>query len=105
MNQRFSDYLTNLIIKQGIGFIAILTIVLAFTLLLRWEHPLLEPGVIFILLGLGYCFDADQQRKTTVFKVSLVRSIFLIGMSTPPLLILMAIAPTIIIALLQDELV
>lgn len=219
--QQFTDYLANLIIKQGIGFIAISTIVLGFVLLLRWEHPLLELrfsrpesygdllltqqiltgqypetnylpvfpalaamlsllgsidamqvirflspilgliiilgvgylvcvltdnaysalasmfalgaylftwkqvvnpessawlmkiidslnsslvrqwtgnklelGVIFVLLGLGYCFNADQQqRKTTVFKINFVCSIILIGMSTPPLLILMAIAP------------
>ncbi len=218
LNQRSSDYLTNLIIKQGIGFIAILIIILAFTLLLRWEHPLLELrfsrpesygdllltrqilrqypetsylpvfpalaamlsllgsidamqvirflspilgliivlgvgylvrvltdnvssalasmfalgaylftwkvvnpessawltkmvdslnsslvrqwtgnelelGVIFVLLGLGYCFDASQQqRKTAVFKLNFVCSIILVGMSAPPLLILMAIA-------------
>jgi hypothetical protein len=40
--QQFSKYLTNLVIRQGMFFVVVLTIVLGFALLLRWEHPLLE---------------------------------------------------------------
>ena len=42
IKQRFTDYLENLVIRQGIFFVVILTVVLGFALLLRWEHPLLE---------------------------------------------------------------
>ncbi len=42
IKQRFTDYLANLVIRQGIFFVVILTVVLGFALLLRWEHPLLE---------------------------------------------------------------
>ncbi|MGL5942502.1 MAG: hypothetical protein ACRC2S_19415 [Waterburya sp.] len=40
--QQFSKYLTNLVIRQGMFFVVVLTIVLGFALLLRSEHPLLE---------------------------------------------------------------
>jgi hypothetical protein len=40
--QQFSKYLTNLVIRQGMFFVVVLTIVLGFALLLRWEYPLLE---------------------------------------------------------------
>ena len=42
IKQRFTYYLENLVIRQGLFLVAILTVVLAFTVLLRWEHPLLE---------------------------------------------------------------
>ncbi|MGL6337822.1 MAG: hypothetical protein ACRC80_01630, partial [Waterburya sp.] len=40
--QQFSKNLANLVIRQGMFFVVVLTIVLGFALLLRWEHPLLE---------------------------------------------------------------
>ncbi|BAU62976.1 hypothetical protein STA3757_03280 [Stanieria sp. NIES-3757] len=42
IKQQFIDYLENLVIRQGMFFVAVLTIVLGFALLLRWEYPLLE---------------------------------------------------------------
>jgi hypothetical protein len=42
IKQQFIDYLENLVIRQGMFFVLILTIVLGFGLLLRWEYPLLE---------------------------------------------------------------
>jgi hypothetical protein len=40
--QQLSNYLAKLIVRQGMFFVVILTIVLSFSLLLRWEYPLLE---------------------------------------------------------------
>jgi hypothetical protein len=40
--QQFTNYVAYLIIRQGMFFVIILTIVLGFALLLRWEYPLLE---------------------------------------------------------------
>ncbi len=40
--QQFSKYLASLVIRQGMFFVLVLTIVLSFALLLRWENPLLE---------------------------------------------------------------
>ena len=42
IKQRFTDYLANLVMRQGIFLVVILTLVLGFALLLRWEYPLLE---------------------------------------------------------------
>ena len=42
IKQRFTYYLENLVIRQGIFFVVILIVVLGFALLLRWEYPLLE---------------------------------------------------------------
>lgn len=42
IKQRFTYHLEKLVIRQGIFFVVILTVVLSFALLLRWEHPLLE---------------------------------------------------------------
>ncbi|GAB4245267.1 MAG: hypothetical protein Kow0049_35280 [Stanieria sp.] len=42
IKQQFIDYLENLVIRQGMFFVVVLTIVLGFALLLRWEYPLLE---------------------------------------------------------------
>ncbi|AFZ35701.1 hypothetical protein Sta7437_2152 [Stanieria cyanosphaera PCC 7437] len=42
IKQRLIDYVENLVIRQGMFFVAVLTIVLGFALLLRWEYPLLE---------------------------------------------------------------
>lgn len=63
------------------------------SLVRQWTGNELELGVIFVLLSLGYYFDADeQQNNTTTFKINIICSIILVAMSAPPLLILVAIA-------------
>ncbi|GAB4548340.1 MAG: hypothetical protein Tsb0014_43080 [Pleurocapsa sp.] len=42
IQQRFTNNLNNLARHQGIFFVAILTVVLTFAAILRWEYPLLE---------------------------------------------------------------
>ncbi len=63
------------------------------SLVRQWTGNELELGVIFVLLSLGYYFDADeQQNNTTTFKINIICSIILVAISAPPLLILVAIA-------------
>ena len=63
------------------------------SLVRQWMGNELELGAIFLLLSLGYYFDCDrQQQKTTTFKINLTCGIILVAISTPPLLILVAIA-------------
>lgn len=40
--QILTNYLEDLVIKQGIIFLVILTLILGFAILLRWQYPLLE---------------------------------------------------------------
>ena len=59
----------------------------------QWAGNELELGTIFLLLGLGYCFSCDrQQRNTVTFRINLLCGLILVGMSTPSLLVIVAIA-------------
>ena len=71
------------------------------SLIRQWTGNELELGTIFLLLSLGYSFDSsNQDRKTVTFKINLLCSIVLVGISAPPLLIIMAIA---CIGLISDK--
>lgn len=62
------------------------------SLVRQWAGNELEIGTISLLLGLGYLFDGDR-RKGITFKINVVCSLILVAISTPSLLILIAIAP------------
>jgi hypothetical protein len=76
------------------------------SLVRQWTGNELELGTIFLLLGLGYCWQSFQVdeitllpfRKTIAFKVNLLCSIILVAITAPSLLIIFAIALIVAIA-------
>ena len=63
------------------------------SLIRQWTGNELELGTIFLLLGLGYCFQSkDFVKKTTAFKVNVFCSVALVGICAPSLIFIFAIA-------------
>ena len=63
------------------------------SLIRQWTGNELELGTIFLLLGLGYCFQSKHfVKKTHAFKVNLACSVALVGICAPSLIIIFAIA-------------
>lgn len=71
------------------------------SLIRQWAGNEIELGAVFLLLGLVYYFGSDfQVRQTKVFKLNLLATIILVGISAPPLLILVLVGS---IGLLGDK--
>ena len=63
------------------------------SLIRQWTGNELELGTIFLLLGLGYCFQSKRfVKKTHAFKVNMACSVALVAICAPSLIIIFAIA-------------